>query len=29
MHLKITCTKESEGFQNLGVIHGDSGLKNM
>jgi len=29
MHLKITCTKESKGFQNLGVIHGDSGLKNM
>jgi hypothetical protein len=30
MHFKITCAKESQGFQNLGVsIHGDSGLKNM
>jgi hypothetical protein len=27
MHFKITCAKESQGFQNLGVIHGDSGWK--
>ncbi len=30
MHFKITtCTKNPQGFQDLGVIHGDSGLKNM
>ncbi len=29
MHSSVACTKESQGFQDLGVKHNDSRLKDM